>query len=44
VLKDAENVGNPQVSVFVVPIGKTTQDADAIRAVEDMDEDLPIEP
>jgi hypothetical protein len=43
-LRDAEHVGNPQASVFIVPIGKTAQDADAIRAVEDMDGDLPIEP
>lgn len=42
VLKNAE-VDQPQSSVYVIPIGKTAQDAAEIRAVEEELDDLTVE-
>ena len=41
-LADA-GVDNPRASVLVVPIGKTVQDAEEIRAVDDDDDELTVE-
>jgi hypothetical protein len=42
-LQDAEHVDNDRPTVYVVPIGKTAQNAEAIRAVEDTLDDLKVD-
>jgi hypothetical protein len=41
-LRDA-GIDTPQASVLVVPIGKTVQDAEEIRAVEDDADEFSVE-
>jgi hypothetical protein len=42
-LQDAEHVNTDRPTVYVVPVGKTAQDAEAIRAVDDSLDDLKVD-